>query len=109
MTDWKWLVHAEFGAHKVPGNPGVVELFEGRGWEVTDLDGNLDADSPEVADAAALASAGEHVSGLRGQALNKALDDAGLSKSGTVREKQARLAGHEAKSATTTTEEEGSE
>jgi hypothetical protein len=111
MTDWKWLVNADLnGAHRVPDNPGVVESFEARGWEVTDLSGDLDADSPEVTDAVALAAAGEQVSGLRGKALNDALDEAGLSKTGTVKEKQARLAGLKAESATTTTEEvEGSE
>jgi hypothetical protein len=109
MTEWKWLVHPEYEAHRVPDNPGVLEMFEGRGWEVTDLDGALDADSVEVADAVALASAGEQVAGLRGKALNDALESAGLSRSGTVKEKQARLAEHEAKSANTTTEEERSE
>ena len=48
MTDWKWLVHPEFGAHRVPDNPGVVPSFEGRGWSVTDLDGELPDDSEEV-------------------------------------------------------------
>lgn len=114
MIEWKWLVNTEVGGiHRVPDNPGVVESFESRGWEVTDLDGNLDIDSPDVVDAVARAQAGELVSGLRGKDLNKALDDAGLAKSGTVREKQARLAGHEVESSAivtaTTAEEEGSE
>lgn len=109
MAEWKWLVHAEIGmAHRVQDNPGVLEWFESRGWEVTDLSGDLTSDSDEVADAVALAQAGEQVAGLRGKALNDALDDAGLSKSGTVKQKQDRLAEHEAAAITNTTEE-GSE
>ena len=109
MTEWKWLVHAELGAaHKAPDNPGVIEWFESRGWEVTDLSGDLTSDSDEVADAVALAQAGEQVAGLRGKALNDALESAGLSRSGTVKQKQDRLAEHEAALAVNTTEE-GSE
>jgi hypothetical protein len=81
------------GWHKVPDHPAVVQDFRDRGWET-------------AADIAA--RAGAEAEELKGKALDEALEDAGLSKSGSVDEKRARLAEHEAKSAITT-EEEGSE
>ena len=67
--------------HDVPDNPGVVQDFQDRGWE-----------TPDESAARAEAEAAE----LHGKALDKALAQAGLSKSGTVAEKQARLAEFEA-------------
>ncbi len=81
------------GTHQVPNNPDVIADFQARGWETPD-----DATVRVAAEA----------SDLHGKALDGALDSAGLSKSGTVAEKQARLAGYEeAELAATTTEEEG--
>lgn len=65
------------GWHRVPNNPGVVQDFQDRGFE-----------TPE--DSAARAEADTSL--LRGKDLEDALEEAGLSKSGTVKDKQARLA-----------------
>jgi hypothetical protein len=84
--------------HDVPDHPVVVQDFQDKGWE-----------TPAESAARAEAEAAE----LHGKALNKALDQAGLSKSGTVAEKQARLAEYEAAQTAelidgdTTTESEG--
>ena len=82
------------GWHRVPDHPAVVQDFRDRGWET-------------AADIAARTSA--EAEELRGKALDEALEDAGLLKSGTVDEKRTRLAEHEAALAATTTEEEGPE
>lgn len=37
--------------HKVPDQPGVIAYFKGRGWQVTDLPADLDADDPEFIEA----------------------------------------------------------
>lgn len=78
--------------HRAPPSPDVVQTFRDRGWET----------EADIAD-----RAGAEAEELRGKALDAALEDAGLSKSGTVDEKRARLAEHEAALAVTTTEEEG--
>ena len=92
QVEWTELYHPTFATwHKVPDHPVVVQDFRDRGWETrADIE----------------ARAGEEAEELRGKALDKALEDAGLSKSGTVDEKRARLAEHEAASAEITTEEE---
>lgn len=87
------------GWHRVPDHPAVVQDFRDRGWETPD----------DIA-----ARAGAEAEELRGKALDEALDDAGLSKSGTADEKRARLAEYETAQAkqgveadsTTITEEE---
>jgi len=92
MTVWKWLTHPDLGVHRVPDNAGVVESFEGRSWQATDIDGELASDSEEFADALAARQATQDAEELKGKALDQALEEAGLSKSGTVADKQARLA-----------------
>lgn len=77
--------------HRVPDHPAVVQDFRDRGWETQE----------DIA-----ARAGAEAEELKGKALDKALEDAGLSKSGTVDEKRDRLAEFEAASAETTKEEE---
>lgn len=67
--------------HDVPDNPVVVQFFQDKGWE-----------TPAESASRAAAEAAE----LHGKALDKALERAGLSKSGTVAEKQERLAEYEA-------------
>ncbi len=76
--------------HRVSDDPVVVQEFQDRGWL-----------TPEESAAKAEAEATE----LRGRDLDKALDDAGLSKAGTVKEKQARLAEHAAEHAVVAPEE----
>ena len=108
-----WLTHPEHGEHKVPDNPGVIAYFVGRGYVVSDLPAELEADDPEFIEALEKLRAGEQVSELKGKALDDALDAAGLSKSGTVEEKRARLTEHEAAEVTTpaesATDKEGNE
>ena len=97
MEDVKWVElynPSQAVWHSFHDHPAVVQHFRERGWETPD----------DIA-----ARAGEEAEELRGKALDRALEDAGLSKSGTVDEKRARLAEHEAELAITTTEEEGSE
>jgi hypothetical protein len=84
--------------HEVPDNPGVVDYFRDRGWY-----------TPEESAAHAEEEAAAHAEALRGKALDDALAEKGLPKTGTADEKRARLAELEAESAITNTEEEGSE
>jgi hypothetical protein len=89
-TEWIDLYHPEQQAwHRVPDNEAVVRYFRDLGW-----------DTPEDSAARAEEEAGQ----LRGRDLDDALEAEGLSKSGTVKEKQARLAAKKAE-ATPTPEE----
>jgi hypothetical protein len=97
-----WLIHPDHGVHKVPDNPGVLAYFAGRDYVVADLPAELDADDPEFIEALAKLQAKDEVAELKGKALDDALDAAGLSKSGTVEEKRARLTEHEAAEVVTT-------
>jgi hypothetical protein len=78
--------------HRVPNHPLVIQDFQDRGWE-----------TPE--DSAARAEV--DTTQLRGKELEDALEAEGLSRGGTVAEKQARLAEKRAESATTTGKNEG--
>lgn len=98
MPQWINLYHPGQDAwHQVPDNPLVIQDFQDRGWE-----------TPE--DSAARAE--KDAALLRGKELEEALEAEGLPRSGTVAEKQARLAekraeDERAESATTTEENEG--
>jgi len=113
VSGWKWLISGINGMpHRVPDNPGVVASYVGRGYELTDIDGELASDSEEFAVELAKRNASADAEELRGKALDDALDDAGLSKSGTVADKQARLAEFNASQGTeadAATIEEGNE
>jgi len=77
-VEWVTLYNPSQDAwHRVPDHPVVVQDFQDRGWE-----------TPEDSAARAEADAGQ----LRGKELEDALEQAGLSKGGTVKDKQARLA-----------------
>jgi hypothetical protein len=109
---WAYMVHPDAGAARVSDDPSVVEHYEGRGWVRHTLPAALDPDAPNfdpdqasVEEVQRIYSADE-VAELKGQALDDALDAAGLSKSGTADEKRARLAEHEATLAATTDEGE---
>jgi hypothetical protein len=59
-----WLIHPELGGvHYVPDNPGVIESFKGRGWDVTDLPADLDSDDPEFIELLEKLQAGEKETG----------------------------------------------
>ena len=91
-VQWVDLFNPTINAwHRVHDHPAVVQDFRDRGWETAD----------DIA-----ARAGAEAEELRGKALDEALDNAGLSKSGSADEKRARLAEYEAKAAITTTTEE---
>jgi hypothetical protein len=114
FQDGVWLTHPEHGEHKVPNNPGVIAYVAGRGYAVTDLPAELEPDDPDFVEAVEKLRTGEQVAELKGKALDDALDAAGLSKSGTVEEKRARLTEHEAAEVVTTpaesaTDKEGNE
>lgn len=81
--------------HTVPNSDGVIQMFRDRGWY-----------TPEESAARAEEEAAAAAEALKGKALDDALEAAGLPKSGTADEKRARLAEHEAESATPTKEEE---
>lgn len=51
QVNWVWLIHPEFGVHRVPNNHGVIPPFEARGWTVTDLSGDIDQDDPDFIEA----------------------------------------------------------
>jgi hypothetical protein len=91
--EWVTLYNpAQQAWHRVPKHPVVIQDFQDRGWE-----------TPE--DSAARAE--QDAALLHGKELEDALEAEGLSKGGTVAEKQARLAEKRAESATTTEETEG--
>ena len=99
MSGWVWLVSGINGLpHRVPDNPEVIEFFIARGFEVTDIPGELDSDTEEFAAATAGRQALQEAEELKGKALDEALESAGLSKSGSVDEKRQRLAEHQAAS-----------
>jgi hypothetical protein len=78
VVEWVTLFHPEQHAyHRVPDHPAVIQDFQNRGWLTPE-------DSEERAKADAEL--------LRGEELEDALKDAGLSRGGTVKEKQKRLA-----------------
>lgn len=82
LTVWVDLYNPDTrGWHRVPNSPDVLDYFGQLGFET-------------AAQSAARAEA--EASELRGRELDNALDRAGLSKSGTVKDKQARLAEHAA-------------
>ena len=82
QVEWITLYHpGQQATHRVPSNPLVISHLIDRGWETPD-------------DTAARVEA--ETVGLHGKELNDRLDDAGLSKGGSVKEKQARLAEYEA-------------
>jgi hypothetical protein len=90
VVEWVNLYNPSQQAwHRVPNHPVVIQDFQDRGWE-----------TPE--DSAARAK--DDASQLHGKELEDALDEAGLSKSGTVKEKQKRLAEHRAEQVTPTEE-----
>ena len=83
--EWVSLYNPELRAwHRVPDSPDVLDDFEARGFETAEQ---------------SAARAEHEAEQLRGRELDKALDRAGLSKSGTVAQKQARLAEHAAEAA----------
>ena len=91
LIEWVELYNPTQQAwHRVPNHALVIQHFQDRGWE-----------TPE--DSAARAE--KDATQLRGQELEDALKAEGLPQSGTVKEKQARLAEKRAESATTPTEE----
>jgi len=93
--NWVWLISPANGLpHRVP--EGVVEFYAARGYEVTDIDGELDSDSEEFANALAERQSARDAEELKGKSLDEALDGAGLSKSGSADEKRQRLAEHQA-------------
>jgi hypothetical protein len=73
--------------HDFPNHPAVIQDQQDRGWE-----------TPE--DSAARAE--REAIDLHGQELAEALEEAGLPKGGTVKDKQARLAAHRAEAVTPT-------
>lgn len=101
---WVYMVHeTTSGSGLFPDEPGVISAQESRGWRRHTMPIELDPDAPnlEVAQAAEVYESEPilseaEVEELRGAALNESLETAGLSKSGTVNEKRARLAEHEA-------------
>ena len=78
--------------HRVPDKPIVIQDFQDRGWETP-------------ADSAARAKT--DAAHLRGKELEDALEAEGLPRSGTIAEKQKRLAEKRAEPATTNEENEG--
>lgn len=110
-----YLRHPDIeGGALVSDEPGVLEHYQARGWEVWTAPIDLDPDAPnldevreaeEVYEGERILSEDE-VTALKGQALDRALEDAGLSKSGSADEKRARLADYQAGLADTNKESE---
>ena len=105
MGGWVYLRNEETGGEcQVPDEPGVVAAQEARGWRRYATPDYLNPDAPNAEVLAQAQDAyepepilsAEEVADLKGQALDEALDAAGLTKSGTADEKRARLAEYEA-------------
>jgi hypothetical protein len=48
VSGWVWLISDVNGMpHRVPDNPSVITFWTGRGYEATDIPGDLDSDSEE--------------------------------------------------------------
>ena len=114
MSGWVWLVSGVNGLpHRVPDNPDAIAGFVGRGFTITDIPGVLNSDDEEFLIEFAKLQAVDQAADLKGKALDEALDDVRLSKSGTVAEKQARLAEFNASEGTveadSATDQEGNE
>ena len=89
QTEWVWLVHPEFGtAHRVADNPGVVQDFEDRGWTLTELSGDLDIDSPQVAAAIADVQQPEFVEQPEEEVAVQEVQGKGAAKSATESKKE---------------------
>ena len=48
MSDWVWVINPINNMpHRLPNNPSVIKFHELRGYEVTELPGELSSDDPE--------------------------------------------------------------
>lgn len=48
MSGWKWLVSGVNGLpHRVPDDPAVIATYVGRGYELTDISGDMPAADDE--------------------------------------------------------------
>lgn len=102
---WVYLRHEETGGECLASDePGVIPAYEARGWKRYATPDYLNPDAPNAEIGVQAADAYEpepilsadEVADLKGQALDDALESAGLSKSGTADEKRSRLAEYEA-------------
>lgn len=101
MTAWVYMRHPDIdGQTLIPDSPDVIAFHESRGWERHVLPVELDPDAVNsgavfepLAETERILHQDEALE-LKGEALDEALEEAGLSKSGTADEKRARLAEH---------------
>ena len=110
MTGWVWVISDVNGLpHRLPNDPSVIAAHVARGFELTDLPGDLNSDDEEFVVALGARRAAKDAEELRGKELDAALEAADLSKSGTVKDKQQRLAEHQAASTNDGGQPEGNE
>ena len=93
MTAWVFMVHPETnGTTRVPDSPDVIEHYQARGWEQRPMPAELDPDQPDKGWTVDQAKAADEAERLKGEALNEALKEKGLPRTGKADEKRARLA-----------------
>ena len=94
MSGWQYLTHPDLPdtGHLVPDNAGVVEGFEAHGWVRAETPEDLLPDQPDKGWTVDQAKAAEEAERLKGEALDEALKEKGLPRTGKADEKRARLA-----------------
>lgn len=111
---WQYMKHPDIAlGQRFPDDPDVIAAQEARGWVRHSMPAALDPDSPNTGAIVQATDAYESqpilseaaIEELKGAELTEQLEAAGLPKSGTVAEKRARLAEHEAGLAGSTTTE----
>lgn len=90
---WQYMVHPEIdGSQLVPDLPDVVAWQEARGWVCAETPVELDPDAPDKGWTLEQVKAAAEAERLKGEALDEALKEKGLPRTGKADEKRARLA-----------------
>lgn len=111
----RYMKHPDLeGGAQVADDPTVIAAYEARGWQLHTTPEALNPDAPNTGniihttdpyDSQPVLTPDE-VEALKGKALEAALEDAGLPRTGTADEKRDRLAEYEAALANPTPEKE---
>ena len=114
MSRFVYMKHPDIDAgQRFPNDPSVVVAQQARGWVLHTMPKAFDDDalntgeivqSAEIYSSEPVLTAAE-VEELKGKALDQAIEDAGLPKTGTADEKRAALAEYESGLAGSTTTE----
>lgn len=91
---WQYMVHPDIegSSTQVPDLPDVIAWHEARGWVCAETPEELLPDQPDKGWTVDQAKAAEEAERLKGEALDEALKEKGLPRTGKADEKRARLA-----------------